>query len=493
MRPGARLHTGRRRREDGGLLAIPVEGRPRRQAACFLTSLCLHWLAVSFLILVDVSSIRCPPDPSEEFRELAAPHSPRVTRLDLRPQKASRRIPPRVLRKAAIRHPSQAAPESNMAESMQSPAPGPPVDTLEEARRSTNAKQQRTLARFELATLSVPRPRLQAITPEPAPPVGVSRPPDLALSLLDSIPRLRFRALEVDRSAPPKQSLPTDLISPTVLNPQIGLTVKLDWGQPIEPLRYSPPPSQQTPPRTARIESAPAPRLEGVHSLVPALDTEVIQRLPRLRYFRPATTRPRPEDEVAVQTLVPFQEPPSLAPAAGNGVGGSSFAVTEESAGVLSLFQQGLLISGEALVAGEAAGTQGRLTPRKNATGNRAMSGGALVGNPAFGLGGETGTEVWGSGVGEAVGAAATTSSAVGGGPPGLPALSVAAAGALIIATRPAPRRNVADGLEYAWIPPGTFRMGCVPEDAECRDMEKPRHMVRLGRGFWMGRTEVTV
>jgi len=52
---------------------------------------------------------------------------------------------------------------------------------------------------------------------------------------------------------------------------------------------------------------------------------------------------------------------------------------------------------------------------------------------------------------------------------------------------------NPADGLEYSWIPPGTFAMGCVPNDAECEPQELPRHRVRLTAGYWLGRTEVTV
>jgi formylglycine-generating enzyme len=51
------------------------------------------------------------------------------------------------------------------------------------------------------------------------------------------------------------------------------------------------------------------------------------------------------------------------------------------------------------------------------------------------------------------------------------------------------------DGLAYVLVPPGVFEMGCVPGD-DCGDErrdEKPRHAVRITRGFWMGRTEVTV
>ena len=54
-------------------------------------------------------------------------------------------------------------------------------------------------------------------------------------------------------------------------------------------------------------------------------------------------------------------------------------------------------------------------------------------------------------------------------------------------------RKNPTDGLEYVSLPPGEFQMGCLPQDARCNDDEKPRHAVSLSRGFWMGRTEVTV
>ena len=54
-------------------------------------------------------------------------------------------------------------------------------------------------------------------------------------------------------------------------------------------------------------------------------------------------------------------------------------------------------------------------------------------------------------------------------------------------------RANPTDELEYAWVPAGTFQMGCVPDDTECDEDEKPRHAVTLSVGFWMGRTEVTV
>jgi len=52
---------------------------------------------------------------------------------------------------------------------------------------------------------------------------------------------------------------------------------------------------------------------------------------------------------------------------------------------------------------------------------------------------------------------------------------------------------NAVDGLEYAWVPAGRYRMGCTPGDANCDPDELPYRDVSIERGFWMGRTEVTV
>jgi sulfatase modifying factor 1 len=49
------------------------------------------------------------------------------------------------------------------------------------------------------------------------------------------------------------------------------------------------------------------------------------------------------------------------------------------------------------------------------------------------------------------------------------------------------------DRLDYVWIPPGKFQMGCVPADKECKPYESPRHEVTISKGFWMGKTEVDV
>jgi formylglycine-generating enzyme required for sulfatase activity len=52
---------------------------------------------------------------------------------------------------------------------------------------------------------------------------------------------------------------------------------------------------------------------------------------------------------------------------------------------------------------------------------------------------------------------------------------------------------NPKDGETYVWIPAGRFLMGCSASDTECDDDEKPAHWVMIAKGFWLGRTEVTV
>jgi len=54
-------------------------------------------------------------------------------------------------------------------------------------------------------------------------------------------------------------------------------------------------------------------------------------------------------------------------------------------------------------------------------------------------------------------------------------------------------RRNSIDGLEYVWVPPGNFMMGCSPKsDSLCNDDADPPHDVKISKGFWIGKTEVT-
>jgi len=65
---------------------------------------------------------------------------------------------------------------------------------------------------------------------------------------------------------------------------------------------------------------------------------------------------------------------------------------------------------------------------------------------------------------------------------------------------------NLKDGLQYVYVPSGTFRMGCAMTKTSltlssgwkysrgwCDPNEAPEHNVRISKGFWMGRTEVTV
>jgi serine/threonine-protein kinase len=53
-------------------------------------------------------------------------------------------------------------------------------------------------------------------------------------------------------------------------------------------------------------------------------------------------------------------------------------------------------------------------------------------------------------------------------------------------------RVNSKDGLKYVRIPPGSFQMGCSSGDTQCYDNEKPTHEVTIGKGFWLGQTDVT-
>jgi len=53
--------------------------------------------------------------------------------------------------------------------------------------------------------------------------------------------------------------------------------------------------------------------------------------------------------------------------------------------------------------------------------------------------------------------------------------------------------RNPLDGLDYVWIPKGSFTMGCSPGVTECvAGYDPPPHAEQIAEGFWLGRTEVT-
>jgi len=61
-----------------------------------------------------------------------------------------------------------------------------------------------------------------------------------------------------------------------------------------------------------------------------------------------------------------------------------------------------------------------------------------------------------------------------------------------LVAAQTKTKVNPQDGLTYVWIPPGTFEMGCSPDDTDCVDNESPVHSVTLTKGFWIGQTLVT-
>ena len=47
-------------------------------------------------------------------------------------------------------------------------------------------------------------------------------------------------------------------------------------------------------------------------------------------------------------------------------------------------------------------------------------------------------------------------------------------------------------GVEFVQIPAGEFQMGCSKGDTECEDNEKPLHLVKITKSFYMGKFEVT-
>ncbi len=50
---------------------------------------------------------------------------------------------------------------------------------------------------------------------------------------------------------------------------------------------------------------------------------------------------------------------------------------------------------------------------------------------------------------------------------------------------------NPKDGMVLVWVPPGSLRIGCQPSERCAETM--PEQERTFGRGFWIGRTEVTV
>jgi formylglycine-generating enzyme required for sulfatase activity/tRNA A-37 threonylcarbamoyl transferase component Bud32 len=64
---------------------------------------------------------------------------------------------------------------------------------------------------------------------------------------------------------------------------------------------------------------------------------------------------------------------------------------------------------------------------------------------------------------------------------------------AVVIATQGSVRVNKKDGQKYVLVTPGTFTMGCVPDDAECGGFAKPAHRVTITKALWIAQTPVTV
>ena len=70
-------------------------------------------------------------------------------------------------------------------------------------------------------------------------------------------------------------------------------------------------------------------------------------------------------------------------------------------------------------------------------------------------------------------------------------AVAEAAAEAAAESARRKPGESrVFDGMEFVWVPAGEFRMGSVSAEAE--PDEQPVTQVRISRGFWLGKYEVT-
>ncbi len=56
--------------------------------------------------------------------------------------------------------------------------------------------------------------------------------------------------------------------------------------------------------------------------------------------------------------------------------------------------------------------------------------------------------------------------------------------------TTPAGAAQMFDGMEFVWVPAGEYLMGST--SAEADDREQPVTQVRISRGFWLGKFEVT-
>ena len=70
-----------------------------------------------------------------------------------------------------------------------------------------------------------------------------------------------------------------------------------------------------------------------------------------------------------------------------------------------------------------------------------------------------------------------------------MPVASGQAPGADVAPPR-AVESRVFDGMEFVWVPPGEFRMGSTNSEANIN--ERPVTRVRISRGFWLGKHEMT-
>ncbi len=71
-----------------------------------------------------------------------------------------------------------------------------------------------------------------------------------------------------------------------------------------------------------------------------------------------------------------------------------------------------------------------------------------------------------------------------------LDAVEQAKAAAEAARRRPPGESQVFDGIEFVWVPAGEFLMGSTSSEAD--DTERPLTKVRISRGYWLGKYEVT-
>jgi len=62
----------------------------------------------------------------------------------------------------------------------------------------------------------------------------------------------------------------------------------------------------------------------------------------------------------------------------------------------------------------------------------------------------------------------------------------------MLIAATQAQETPAPNPIEFVKIAPGEFMMGCVEDDPQCDDEEKPAHRVRITKPFELGKYEVT-